>query len=292
MEYDAFFNWINERHMIYVRRKRGDPFPWTDDPILTNYRFCNVFRELDTVTIWLRKNWREPYVFHPNLWFMMAMARVINWPGTLNDITEETGFPDEFNPKDILGVFERRRSAGKKLFGGAYIITNGGSRLPKERYVVEECLSPLWDRGPDWELDFAQANYPARLEEAWLWFRKSTGFGPFIAYEVVTDLRHTRYLRAAPDITTWANAGPGALRGLNRLLYKPVDAPLKPKDALAYMQHLLAVANGPDSPLGPHVPRPLEMRDIEHSLCETDKYLRVLNGEGTPRAKYVYGRKA
>jgi hypothetical protein len=32
------------------------------------------------------------------------------------------------------------------------------------------------------------------------------------------------------------------------------------------------------------------MRDIEHSLCETDKYLRVKNGEGRPRAKYVRGR--
>jgi hypothetical protein len=31
---------------------------------------------------------------------------------------------------------------------------------------------------------------------------------------------------------------------------------------------------------------PLELREIEHSLCETDKYLRVANGEGRPRAKY------
>lgn len=30
----------------------------------------------------------------------------------------------------------------------------------------------------------------------------------------------------------------------------------------------------------------LEMRGIEHSLCEADKYLRVLNGEGKPRARF------
>jgi len=28
------------------------------------------------------------------------------------------------------------------------------------------------------------------------------------------------------------------------------------------------------------------MRDIEHSLCEFDKYERVRNGEGVPRGKY------
>mgnify|MGYP005994584353 CR=1 FL=1 len=31
---------------------------------------------------------------------------------------------------------------------------------------------------------------------------------------------------------------------------------------------------------------PLEMRDIEHCLCEFDKYERVRLGQGRPRAKY------
>ena len=30
----------------------------------------------------------------------------------------------------------------------------------------------------------------------------------------------------------------------------------------------------------------LEMREIEHSLCEFDKYQRVKNGEGKPRSIY------
>ena len=32
----------------------------------------------------------------------------------------------------------------------------------------------------------------------------------------------------------------------------------------------------------------LEMRDIEHSLCEFDKYERVRLGQGAPRSKYTY----
>src|SRR4051812_18417786 len=66
---ETFWWWINERHAIYLRRQAGQPFPWTTDAILQRYRFCNVFRELDTVTVWLRQNWREPFANHENLWF-------------------------------------------------------------------------------------------------------------------------------------------------------------------------------------------------------------------------------
>ena len=47
---EGFFNYINERHQIYLRRKNGLHPPWTEDKILKTYGFCNVFRELDTVT--------------------------------------------------------------------------------------------------------------------------------------------------------------------------------------------------------------------------------------------------
>ena len=78
-----YFNFINERHAIYINKVSGADFPWTEDKILQDYSFCNVFRELDKVTIWIRENWREPFADHPNLPFAMAMARQINWPDTL-----------------------------------------------------------------------------------------------------------------------------------------------------------------------------------------------------------------
>ena len=80
---DGFFKYINERHQIYCRRQAGIQAPWTEDPIIKEFSFCNVFRELDSVTIWLRKNWKEPYADHPNLPFAMSVARQINWPDTL-----------------------------------------------------------------------------------------------------------------------------------------------------------------------------------------------------------------
>jgi hypothetical protein len=36
----------------------------------------------------------------------------------------------------------------------------------------------------------------------------------------------------------------------------------------------------------------MDFSDVPNILCETDKYLRVKNGEGKPRALYVAGRGA
>ena len=81
---------------------------------------------------------------------------------------------------------------------------------------------------------------------------------------------------------TWANPGPGAKRGLNRIHLRELEQTVK-KDQLNFeMKQLLDYS--PDY-LENHM-QPLEMRDIEHCLCEFDKYERVRLGQGRPRAKY------
>ena len=45
-----------------------------------------------------------------------------------------------------------------------------------------------------------------------------------MAYQAVVDMRFTALLADAPDVATWAAAGPGTMRGLNRLHGRPVDA--------------------------------------------------------------------
>ena len=48
---EDFFYWINERHQIYINRwEKNLPKPWTEDPIFQQYKFTNVFRQLDRVT--------------------------------------------------------------------------------------------------------------------------------------------------------------------------------------------------------------------------------------------------
>jgi hypothetical protein len=46
----AFFDFCIERERIRRKREAGEPFPWTDDLVLRNGRFLNVFREDDKGT--------------------------------------------------------------------------------------------------------------------------------------------------------------------------------------------------------------------------------------------------
>lgn len=42
---------IKERMLIWERREVGESVPFTEDVILRDYRFCNIYRELDRQTI-------------------------------------------------------------------------------------------------------------------------------------------------------------------------------------------------------------------------------------------------
>ena len=273
----AFFKFMRERHNIYLNRTAGDAKPWTSDEILQKYRFCNIFRELDTVTKWINDNWRVPFADHPNLWFAMAVARQINWPDTLNEI----GFPLKWNPKRVKKIMFSRQAKKQKVYTGAYMLTGtlGG---PKIEQTVDKILTPLYKNksvvpqpGDD-------------LRDAWERFLPCPGFSGFMAFEVVTDLRHTRYLRDASDILTWANAGPGAYRGLNRIFGHKLEQ-RRTHEALEEMRMLLKESKKVGNwPKGKKYPK-LEMRDIEHTLCEFDKYERVRLGEGRPRSLYKGG---
>lgn len=283
-----FWYWINERHSIYLNKSSGEPWPWTKDEIFQTYAFCNVFRELDKATVAFRQLIREPYADHEHLWFAYCLARQINWPDTVAYIMAQTGFPDVWNPEGVYEAMRYRQMQGHKLYTGAYMlrgdIQNGIEENNKPRYTVFKVLDKVWRgyRARLCEREWIPAVLGHSIEATTKWLEHFDGWGGFLSYEVATDLRHTRYLSQAPDIMTWANPGPGAKRGLNRIFGRPVKRSLAPAQALVEMLWLLAQSR---SNLDDHVPA-LEMRDIEHSLCELDKYLRVKNGEGRPRSRY------
>jgi hypothetical protein len=265
--------WMEERQRIYLQRAAGERYPWTADPILQRYRFCNTYREQDRETVWLRENWREPHADHPNLWFAICMFRQINWSPTLAEI----GFPERWEPKTVLKALTARKARGEKIYTSAYLIPSHGEK-EKIRYTVNLVLAPLWKTVQRARLSRKQEKLPpweatnATLQDSHEWLMGCFGFGPFLSYEVVTDLRHTHYLKNAQDTMTWANPGPGARRGLNRLYGRDLKQTVPREQLLEEMRGVLAwLKTERDSAILPA----LEMRDVEHSLCEFDKYLRA-----------------
>ena len=110
--------------------------------------------------------------------------------------------------------------------------------------------------------------------------------GPFMAYEVVTDLRHTYLLEDSKDVLTWGNAGPGAMRGLNRLTGRPLEYCLRSHDWNSEMKELLKIEFERNNWITKRNSVNYELREIEGGLFEFDKYSRILKNEGRTRSIY------
>jgi hypothetical protein len=102
--------------------------------------------------------------------------------------------------------------------------------------------------------------------------------GPFSGYQMLVDLVDTPILSDKPDTQTWAHAGPGAVRGVNRLNMRDVNFTSNTHDFLSEILELKDQLSGT-------IWEKLSAMDIQHNLCEFDKYHRVLEG-GRMKRRY------
>lgn len=282
-----FFYWINERHKMHIKKEKGDRWPWTKDPILQKYKFTNVFRNLDAVTKELHTRVDFGYysrrkrseIEYTDLLFRICLFRMFNHPDTYSDFVD-SGLHKYWNIPQARKVLNERKKKGKQIFTGAYIITNSGSTEPKTELMISAISKLFLSR----RSIFEEVHHCRSLQAAHKVMTKYPMIGDFIAYELVTDFRWTPILNQASDIMEWANPGPGARRGLSRIWYDDIKYKGSTQDCIERMKLLLQLSSRPRV-LWSHMSS-LEMRDIEHSLCEFDKYMRVKNGEGRPRSKY------
>jgi alpha-glutamyl/putrescinyl thymine pyrophosphorylase clade 1 len=282
-DYTPLFYWVREREHIRIAKEAGADLPWTADAILATYRFCNVRREDDRGTIWIRDNIRKRYVGYPYLWLMLCIGRQINWPDTLAYVIERGAWPinESFNPAYLGKVLNERKADGEKVYTGAYMISAPAQKgADKQAYIAETVCGELWRRRDIFAKHFAGAPTLQRTHEL---ITRSNGWGQFMAYQAIVDMRFTVLLDKAEDVSTWAAAGPGTLRGLNRLHGRPVNAVISQGQALVEMRAIYKVVQQETGVA-------MDFSDVPNILCETDKYLRVQNGEGKPRALYVPGR--
>lgn len=286
VDYSPLFEWVIEREKIRSLKDSGAPAPWTENSILAKYRFCNVRREDDRGTIWIRENIRKPFADHPMLWLMLCIARQINWPDTLADLIKDCAWPEDdyFYPSQITRALNARRTLGLKMYTGAYMISAPSTKGDdKQSYIAEIVIGALWDRREIFARQFSGQSEHVTLRRTHELITRSNGWGPFMAYQAVVDMRFTRLLENADDRLTWAAAGPGTLRGLNRLHGRSIDCALSQDRALSEMRAIYKIVQEETGVV-------MDFSDVPNILCETDKYLRAKFGEGAPRALYVAGR--
>lgn len=318
---DAFFAYAIERYHIMLRRRAGQPAPWTEDYALSNFRFCNIFREDDTVTVWFRETIREKLRSSPDVLLATVLFRWFNRVRTGEAIFAQSLLDLGTSPSfgaDGLTAWEAREgcsntqewmslleSSIKNYCGrgpyvtGAYIIKTPDG-LDKLAGVLD-CVQKFMEGRQTWHhtdiytgktesvrLDWRDVADLAllrrgdiTLQGVWEWLRRFPFMGDFMAYEVVTDLSHTDLLNKAPDILEWANPGPGATRGLGRMQWGNKSF-YSPREKVVLNSLMVSIlAAVPD--YWPVDWPAWDMRTVEHTLCEFDKHQRVMTGEGRPR---------
>jgi hypothetical protein len=259
--------WIKERENIRLAKESGRPKPWSKDPIFQQYKFCNVHREDDFVTRWFSHNWRaEKYWDEPNFIAAIILGRTINWPPTLDKI----GFPHEWNMVGILSTMDQMKDRGEKVYTGAYMITAGPTGVRKNLWVLNNAKSYFKDPP---KLD------PTSIQNSWE-IIIDNGYpcvGPFIAGQIIADLKQTKYLESADDWWHWAPLGPGSARGLNRVMGRRVGQAITQSRAVREMLEVRDALK---------LDEPLCLQDVQNCLCELDKYMRVKLNQGKPRSSY------
>lgn len=270
--FDRLVYWIREREAIRLRRLRGEPPPWTDDPILRAYRFCNVRRMDDAVSQWLMRNWYITYRDHPNMVTAAVLARQLNTPDALDAV----GFPDPWDPDWAEEVLSDRAARGLKNFSAAYIITGtlGGTKIHQ---VVRKVVDAVATRPPQIDRTSMAASVAALVPYP--------GLGSFIAGQVVADLRWA-VTGTWEDRCRWAPVGPGSARGMNRLHGRPVKQPL---GQAQFTDELAALTDRLQFALPASITSRLEAIDYQNCLCESNKMSRTLDGEGRPKQLYRGG---
>lgn len=281
----------NERHRIFISKEKGLPKPWTEDRIFQQYKFTNVFRELDRTTIFVKENIRAPLVNQSELLlFNVALFRQTGaaegWQGIVK----------KFDVELIGKRYTDAQDRGVKIFTGAYMVTGqfpGSKNKPKILSLLEYALKPVWENRKSIVKNCLENRSLQSLTEELGRFSGWKG-NNFMAYEVACDLLYTELLRGAVDQFTWANPGPGAQRGLCRLFGGDLNmargGKSRPKEkCIEEMQYLLSISK---KYLDKHITKDkhenceVDMRFIENSLCEFDKRRRTIEGQGRPRSKY------
>lgn len=264
---DRFIHWISEREKVRVKKEKGKPKPWTEDPILRRFRFCCPRRMDDKVSQWLLENWYKPYKNHPNMLLAVALARLLNLPSTL----EHIGFPERWSPGPLMKKLRKYRdSIDGPVFNAAYMV-RGNNGLDKIESVVQHNVHPL--KGLEINTDSMKAT--------WELVVASYGFGPFMAGQVVADLRWA-VSGGWDDRLDWAAVGPGSARGLNRLLGNPLNQAV----SQSKFEELFPTVMKLVKRRIPSIYKRLEAIDVQNCLCEFDKYERTLFEGRRPKCLY------
>jgi len=282
--FETYWRFAFERQEIFFKRVCGLLPPWTNDPILRNYRFTNVYRVCDRVSQYLiRRVIYEGDQSEEEVFFRVLLFKLFNRIETWELLQDGVG-PIRWRTFDLdqyARLLDHALRIGTRLYSAAYIMPCPPFDAErKHRNHLALLHKMMKDQLP------RKVAAARSLESVFSLLRSYPSIGDFLAYQFAIDLNYS-------PLTSFSEmefvvAGPGARSGIRKAFQdasgvsdEEVVRAITESSAKEFGRRGLAFRGlwG----------RPLQLIDCQNLFCEVDKYSRVahpeINGSSRKRIK-------
>jgi hypothetical protein len=271
--YDLYWYFASERQQMFTRRVEGEPRPWAEDPILREFKFCNVYRAAGRVSQYMIRDvcyHDEPCTPQDRLFQIVAFrtfSKTATWR-TVRDVLGRHPVLDDLADGSFTSALDQARLRNGGLYTGAFILsaTDAYGQSAKHRNHVELFRHMFLHDQLGTKLLEATS-----LREVYELLHGYPLMGDFMSYQTAIDLNYSALIGFSENEFT--QAGPGALRGIRKCFDNLGD--YMPAEIVLWMtERQEAEFARLGLPFTGLWGRPLHAIDCQGLFCETDKYCR------------------
>ncbi|MBN9286089.1 MAG: hypothetical protein J0I85_16920 [Flavobacterium sp.] len=274
--YNTYWRFISKRQDIFFKRINNVEYPWSDDYILNDYKFTNVYRATDRVSQYLIRNiiYNGSQESH-ELFFRIILFKIFNRISTWEFLQEQLGeitFENySFKAYDSL-LLELLKNK-EPIYSPAYIMASGKSVFKQERKHQNHLL--LIEKMMNDKLPLMLQECKSMKEVYGLLLSYPT-IGEFLAYQYSIDLNYSSLTNFSE--MEFVKAGPGAKDGITKCFtdfgdynYEDIIKMMADNQETEFERLGIGFQNlwG----------RNLQLIDCQNVFCEVDKYSRLFHPE-------------
>lgn len=294
--YNSYWKFSVLRQETFFSKVEGKPFPWTNDPVISKYKFTNAYRSSDRVSQYLIRNviYNDDLPSSPKeILFRILLFKLFNKIETWELLKHSFGTPvyEDFKFIHYDKILTNAISSGKPIYSAAYIMPSGKSYFGYmrkhsnhlkliehiiENHTVERLLETQ------------------KMQTAFEILKSFPSLGDFLAYQLLIDINYSTILNFSES--EFVVPGPGAKSGISKcfsdtgglsdveIIKLMTDRQEKEFERLGLSFKTLWG-------------RRLQLIDCQNLFCEVDKYARVnhptIKGNSDRvRIKQVYKAKS
>jgi len=286
---NSYWEFAAERQRVFFKRFSGESYPWTENKVITEYKFTNAYRASDRTSQYLIKN--VIYKGSPNeqeVFFRIILFKLFNRISTWELLSKQFGQPtySTYAYKKYDKVLTSALKDKEKIYSAAYIMPSGQSSFGLvKKHQNNLKLIELLMRDKTW-MKIIRAK---SMKDVYLTLLGYPTLGSFLSYQYTIDINYSRLTDF--DENDFVVPGPGALDGIAKCFSNYEEC-----GSENLIRYVTQVQESEFKRLNIKFEylwgRKLKLIDCQNLFCEVSKYSRIIYPEmrGTNNRKRIKQR--